>query len=138
MRPICYAVEQCLTQSGVREHLRPFGKRQIRRQDDRRAFGSFRDDLKKQLGSDLRERHIADFIKNDQVIARPASEGSSQQIVMLRFDQFIDQPGGGRKANSLLLLTRRHAQSGCQMRLARPGIADQNNRFGAFEITAFG
>ena len=137
MRPVGYAVEQCFTKTRIREHLRPFGKRQIRRQNDCRSFRPFRDDLKKQLGSDLRERHIADFIKDEQIIPRPSAECASEQVMVLRFNQLIDQSGSRRETNPFLLLTRRDTKSGCQMRLTCPRIADQNNRLGSFEITAF-
>src|SRR5207248_9191309 len=57
---------------------------------------------------------------------------------MLRLNELVDQAGGSRESNPFLLLTRRHTQCGCQVRLARPTFPDQDNRFGPLDLAPIG
>jgi hypothetical protein len=40
---------------------------------------------------DLGEWNVTDLIEDDQVIPRPACKGAPEQVMMLGFDQFIDE-----------------------------------------------
>ena len=119
-------------------HSRAFGitwvhseNGKIRRQDQRRALGPVGDDLKQQLGADVGERDVADLVNGDQVIPRPAGEHAGELHRVLRFDQLIDQRGGGREPDPPLLPTGRDAQAREQMGLAGPTVADQHDGLGA-------
>src|SRR4051794_32271756 len=70
------SVQQRLAKPGIRDYLRPFRKRQIRRHDDRRSFNSLGNYLEQKLGPYFGQRHIAHFINRDQFIAAPASHYS--------------------------------------------------------------
>ena len=56
------AIEQRAGQSFGAEHAGPLVKRQVAGDDDRATFVALAEDLEQQLGSGLRERHIAQFI----------------------------------------------------------------------------
>ncbi len=67
----------------VRKHLRPLRERQIRGHDQAGAFGPFGDDLEQQLGADLGQRHVADFIERDYVVAYPSRQHAAHPVVLL-------------------------------------------------------
>jgi hypothetical protein len=56
----------------------------------------------------------------------------------LRFDELINQCRGRRKAHSSALAAGGDSQAGGKMTLAGTGIADQQDRLGAFKIATFG
>jgi hypothetical protein len=57
---------------------------------------------------------------------------------VLRFDQLIDHRGRGGEAYAAALPTRRDAQAGEQMGLARATVADQDDGLGARNVVAVG
>ena len=56
--PVGDAVQHRLAQPSVRNHLRPLGERQVRRQHHGRFLGSVGDHLEQELGRHFRQRHI--------------------------------------------------------------------------------
>jgi hypothetical protein len=129
-------IEHGLAEPGVGEDLRPLGEGQVGCYDDRSLFGSLRDHLEEQLGSDFGQRDITEFIDDDQIHAGPAGQHAAQTLLPLRFDELVHQRRGGRKAHSPALTTGGDSQAGRKMTLAGAGIADQQDRLGAFEIAA--
>jgi hypothetical protein len=91
MGAVSDSIQQRIAQPRAGEDLRPLRERQVRRDDQRRPFGSFTDHLKEQFGADLRERHIAHFVQHDQVVTRPPLQRPAQQVVLLRFHQVVDR-----------------------------------------------
>ena len=101
---ICDPVQQRLAQPDVGKHLGPLRKGQIRGQDHRRPLGAIRDDLEKQFGTQICQRHVADFVDRDQFVPEPPSQSAPELVVVLGFDQLVDQAGGGREARPLISL----------------------------------
>jgi hypothetical protein len=122
-------------QSRVGEDLWPLGEGQVGGDDDGGLFGSLCDDLEQQLGGDLGQRNVAEFIDNDQLHAGPAGQHAAQTLLPLCFDELIGERGGGREAHSPALTTGSDRQAGGEMTLAGAWITDQQDRFGALEIS---
>ena len=138
VRAIGDAIQHGLAQARVRDHLGPFRKWQIRRQDERGALGPVGDDLEQQLRPDIGERDVAHLVNRDHVIPRPPGEHAGELHRVLRLDQLVDQRGGGSEPHAPFLPTRRHAEAGEEMGLAGPTIADEHDRFGALDVTPVG
>ena len=91
-----------------------------------------------EFGGDFCQRDIAEFIDDDQLYTRPAGQHPTEVVFPLRFDELVDQCRGGGEAHSATLTAGADGQAGGEMALAGARVADQQDRFGAFEITAFG
>ena len=76
---------------GVRYYLSPFGKGQVRGQDDGGLLGPLGDDLEEELGAQVCHGHVAHFVDGDQVIAFPAGQYTAQLQLLLSLDQLVDQ-----------------------------------------------
>src|SRR5215813_10528230 len=101
--PVSDAIQERLTQPGIGKDLCPFREWQIGGNDQGRSLGSLADDLKHQLRADLSEWNIAHLINGDQIVACPPLQSASELVMVLRFNQLVDQSGGSHKADSLLL-----------------------------------
>src|ERR1022692_1248625 len=71
------AIQQRLAKARIRDHLRPFRERKIRREDYGRFFGSLGHNLEQKLCPDLGQWHIAHFIDGDQIVPAPARHHSA-------------------------------------------------------------
>ena len=84
------------------EHGRPFVEGQVRRDDDRAALVALREDFEQQLGADLRERDVAEFVDDQEL-----------HVLQLRLEleQQLDNPRGEglSRAPSLFRQSRRCA-----------------------------
>ena len=69
-------------------------------------LGAFGDHLEQELGSDVGQRYVADFIEHDHVVARPARQHPFYRIVLPGFDQFIDEVRGRGESRPSLLSAR--------------------------------
>ena len=63
------AIEQCAGEPLGAKHARPFVKREIAGDDGRLAFIALAEDLEQQLGAGLRQRHIAELVDDQQLVA---------------------------------------------------------------------
>ena len=77
------SVEQSLAESGVFEHLSPLGERKIGGHDDRGSFGAFRNHLKQQLRSHIRQRHVAELVNRDQFVTTILFQKAAELVVEL-------------------------------------------------------
>lgn len=131
-------VEDSLAQPGVGKDLWPLRERQVGGDDHGGLFGPVGDDLEEQFGGHLGQRDIAEFVDDDQIHAGPALEHASEALFALRFDELVDQRGGGGKANAFSLAAGGDGQPRCQMGFSGTGLADQQHRLGAFKVPALG
>ena len=138
VRAVGDAVQQRLAQPRIRKHLRPLGKRQVGRHDQRGPFGAFRNHLEQKLRADLRQWHVTHFVQRDHVVAHPSRQHAPHSVVLPGFHQLVHQVRRGRETHSAFLAARRHAQPSRQMRLARAALADQHHWFGSRDVSAFG
>ena len=63
------AVEERAGEPLGAEHGRPLVERQIARDQRAASLGALAEDLEQQLGPSRRERHIAEFVDNQQLVA---------------------------------------------------------------------
>lgn len=138
MSSIGDSIQQCLAEARIRKHLRPFGKRKVGGHDQRGSLGPFGDHLKQELGSDVGQRHVADFVEHDHVVAQPACQYSLHRVVLPGFHQLVDQVRSGGESRSSFLPARGHAQARCEVRLTGAAFAHQHHGFGTFDVAAFG
>jgi hypothetical protein len=116
--PIGDAVEQRLAQPRIGNDLGPFRERQVSGHDHCRLFGPFRDHLEQELGPNFGQRHVADFIERDKVVAGLARQRAAELQLVLGLDHFVDRPRRGRESHSSLLPAGGHRKRGKQMGLA--------------------
>src|SRR5215212_8043395 len=69
----------------------PFVKRQIAGHQGRAAFVALAEHLKQQLGAGLRERHIAKFINDQQLVAGQLALQAAQSLLVPGLDQLVGQ-----------------------------------------------
>ena len=84
-------IEQRLAQPGVREHLSPFGEREIRRDHERDGLASLRDHLEQQLGTDVGERDVTKLVDAQQLEAGIASDDAGQLVLLSRVAEEDDR-----------------------------------------------
>ena len=104
------AIREGLAQARVENDLRPLRKRQVGGEQYRRTFGSVGDDMEQELGTEFGQRHVADLIDCNHVVARPAAQ----------HDELVDQCSRGGEAHAFSLTARGHAQRRQQMVLPVP------------------
>ena len=107
---VSQAVEQGAGQPFGGKEAGPFVKRQIAGHQGRAAFVALTEHLKQQLGAGLRERHIAEFINDQQLVAGQLALQAAQSLLVPGLDQLVDQGRGGGEANRQPLLARRQAE----------------------------
>ena len=73
------------------EHARPFIKRQIAGHQHRAALVALTEHLKQQFSAGLRERHIAEFINDQQLVAGQLTLQAAQLLLVPGLDQLMDQ-----------------------------------------------
>jgi len=129
-------VEHGLAEPGVGKDLRPLGEGQVGGDDHGGLFRPLGDDLEEQFGGHFCQRHITEFIDNDQFNAGPTGQHAAQALFPLRFDQLVDQRGGGGEAHSPPLTAGGDGQAGSEMTFASAGVPDQQDGFGTFETGA--
>jgi hypothetical protein len=134
MSAIGDAIDECLAEPGVGDHLGPFGEGQVGGQDDGGFFGPFGHHLEQEFSAHFSQWHIADLIEGDKVITGPAREHAAELQLMFGFDQLVDQTGGGGEPHPSFLAAGGHRQTGEQVRFAGTTIADKDDRFGALYV----
>jgi hypothetical protein len=134
VRPIRDQVEERLAQASVGDDLGPFGERQVGCKDHGCLLGSLGDHLEEELGADLGQGNISNFIDGDEVVPAPTADNPSQLHLMFGLDQLVHQPCGRGESDTLLLSARGDTQAGEQMRLPGPALTDQHDGLGPLEI----
>ena len=96
------------------------------------------EDLEKQLRAGLRERHVAEFIDNEELDGGELSLELEQTPLVARLHQLMDEAGRGEEGDREAALTRREAKRQARMRLAGPAVAQSNYVLAGDEIFATG
>jgi len=93
------------------EDLGPFVEGQVRGGDDGAALVALRDDLEEERGACLGERHEAQFVDDEQVLAGEGLLKALQTAFIDCFDKFVDEGRGGREPDRQALLTGRQPEA---------------------------
>ncbi len=131
-------IQERFAEPRIRKHRRPLGKRQVGGDDDGCPLGPLRDHLEEELRADVGRGHVSDLVERDQFVLLPARHQLANLVVLLGFDQLVDQRRRRGEANTPLLPTSSQAQAGGKVSLSGAALADQYNRFLAFDVAAFG
>ena len=100
------AIQQRSGQAFGTEDFRPFIERQIGGDNHRAAFVTLRDGFEQKFGAGFRQRHEAEFIDDQQMLAGQLFLQAQKTPLITRFHQFVNQGGGGDKADLQALLGR--------------------------------
>ena len=90
------------------------------------------------IRADVGQRNVSDLIENNQFVLLPSHHQPADLVVLLGFDQFVDQRGCGGETDAPLLPAGGQAQSGGEVSLSSAAVADQYERFLSIDIAAFG
>ena len=130
------AIEQRAGEPGAAEDAGPFLERQVRRDDGRAAFMTLAEDLEEQLRTGLRERHIAEFIDDEELDGGELSLELEQTPLVARFHQLMDEAGRGEEGDREAALTGGEAERQTDMGLAGATVAHSNNIVACHDIFA--
>ena len=104
-------------------HLRPTLERQVRRNNQTLTLISPADDLKQQFRTSFAERHIPQFIKDQQVLFFKLVQQSLQLTIFPGFQQLCHQSCTAEESNFIALTACGKAQCGSQVCLTRSAVA---------------
>lgn len=130
MRPAGDPIQQGFAEARIGNDLRPLREGQVRREDDGGRLGPLGNHLEENLRTHLSERHVADLVDGNEVVAGPAGEDATDLDLLLGFHELVDQSCRGREADPSLLSAGRDTQPRSQMRFPRAAVADKDNGFG--------
>ena len=99
------AIEEPAGEALGAEHLGPFVEGQIGGDQDRATLVALAEHLEQQLGAGLRQRHEAEFVDDQKLVGGELLLEPQQLLVIAGLDEFVDQRGGGDKADREALLT---------------------------------
>jgi hypothetical protein len=114
---VCDAIQQGRGHFGVAKNRHPFGKRQIRRDDQRGLFVELTDQVEQQRAAGGWERQISQFIE-DHGVGLHQLPGHIPGLALLFLPlQLVDQIDGVKEAHAFALMDGGHAESRRQVRL---------------------
>src|ERR1700724_4356093 len=99
MHVVGQSVEQSAGQTLGAEHARPLVEWQIAGDDRRASLIAVAEDLEQQLGSGLRQRHIAESVDDEQLVSRQLALQTQKPFFIPGLNQLVNQSGGGDKAD---------------------------------------
>lgn len=85
------AVEQGAGEALIAEHAGPFVERQIGSDDRRAAFMALAEDLEEKLRAGLRERHIAEFVDDEQLDGGKLRLEPQEALLVTRLHQLMNK-----------------------------------------------
>ena len=115
------AIQQGSGQAFGTEDFRPFIERQIGGDDHRASLVALRDGFEQKFGAGFGQRHEAELIDDQQMLAGELFLQAQKTPLIARFHQFMNQGGGGDKANLQALLAGRQAETKGNMGFAGAG-----------------
>ena len=93
------------------EHLGPLVERQVGGDQDRATLVALAEHLEQQLSAGLGQRHEAEFVDDQELVAGEPLLVSEELFLVARLDQLMNQRGGGGEADRETLLAGRQAET---------------------------
>jgi hypothetical protein len=131
-------VEQRTGETFGAEHLGPVLERKVGHDDCRAAFISLRDDLEQQLRPCGGQRHLAEFVDDEQLHRGEVSPELNQAPLVAGFHQLADQRRGGHERYREPLLAGCQTEREGDTRLAGAAVAKRNDVLASQEGFATG
>ncbi len=97
-------VEQCAGEPLGSEYGRPFVERQIGGDESSVSLIALAKNLEKELGTDRRKKHIAQFVDDQQLDRVEVFLQRAQTALVTRFHELMHERGCGREGNAVSLL----------------------------------
>ncbi len=94
------------------------------------------EDLENQFRAGLRDRHIAEFIDNEELDGGELSLELEQPPLLTRFHQLMNEAGCGEEGDREAALTRREAKRQARMRLAGARVSESDDVLAGDDIFA--
>ena len=130
------AIEQRAGQTLIAEDARPFLEWQIRRDDGRATFVTLAEYFKQKLRAGLRERHITEFVDDEQFDGGELRLEFQETPLVARLHQLMNEAGRREEGDREAALAGGQAERQTGMRLSRAGITQSNNIVAGDEIFA--
>jgi len=128
MAVVCKAVKQRSRHLCVAEHVRPFSKAQIGRNENACSLVKLGEQMKQQCASRLCEREIAQFVQNDGIDIHKAVgqlPGFAGDLLRLKL---VHELNRGKEPNSFsMVLYRLNANGRRKMRFPCAGPTDEHH-----------
>src|ERR1700730_990562 len=102
------AIEKRASETLAAEDAGPFLKGKIRRDDGRAAFVTLAEYFEEKAG--LRERHIAEFVDDEQFDGGELRLEFQETPLVARFHQLMNEPGRGEEGDGEAALTSGEAE----------------------------
>ena len=104
----------------------------------RRLLVALGEDLEQQLGPGLRQRHVAEFVHDQEILLGELLLDAQETLVVPGLEQFVHQRGEGGEAHPIPFLTGRQPQRQRTVRLAGAGVAQRQHVLSPIEILRAG
>src|ERR1700680_3318242 len=111
------AIEKRAGQTLIAEDARPFLEWKIRGDDGRTTFVTLAEYFKQKLRADLRERHIAEFVDDEQFDGGELRLQFQETPLVARLHQFMNEAGRPEEGDSEAALAGGQAERQTGMRL---------------------
>ena len=131
-------VEQRAGQPLGGEHAGPLVERQVAGDDGGAALVALAEHLEQQFGAGLGERHVAEFVDDQQLVAGELALQAQQPLLVAGLDQLVDQGGGGGEADREALLAGGQPQAEGNVGLAGAAVADRDDVLAAGDVLRAG
>src|SRR5665647_2542796 len=131
-------VEKRTGQALGAEHRRPFLEWKVRSDDGRATFVALAEHLEQKLGAGRRERHIAQFIDDQQLYRGQIALQLQQPSLIAGLHKLMHQTRRRREGNREALLAGRESKAQSDVRLARAGVAERDDVVAAQDIFTAG
>ena len=104
------AIEKRASETLAAEDGGPFLEWKIRRDDGRAAFVTLAEYFEEKLRAGLRERHIAEFVDDEQFDGGELRLEFQETPLVARFHQLMNEPGRGEEGDGEAALTSGEAE----------------------------
>jgi hypothetical protein len=121
------AIEQGASEPLGAKHAGPFIERQVAGHDGGASLVALAEDLEQQFGAGLRQRHIAEFVDDQELVAGDLALQAQEPLLVAGLNQLLHEGGGGREADRQAFLAGCQTEPQCDMALAGAGVADRDD-----------
>ena len=128
-------IKQCSGHTLIAAHdTAPLSKTEVGRDDECHPLIEGRAELKQELRSDRGERDKAQLVQDNQLLLAQARHQTRQLVLLLGFNEIVDQSGNIVEAHPSPLSTGCQSEPGGHMTFSEAWITDQDHWLAAFDI----
>lgn len=124
---VCEPVKESAQESVIVKDLRPFCEGQVGGDENGAALVALGEKGEEHLRTLLRERDKAEFINDNELLFEESILQTAKGLVLLRFDELVDEGSGGEKPDFVSRFASGIAKSGSDMGFASANFANENS-----------